>query len=300
MKYITLFLIILVMACKNQVKTETKSDAKQYNIEVIQPLEKLASEFKFTEGPAVDNQGNVYFSDIPDSKIWIWSTADSLKLYRANSFGSNGLYFGPDQNLLTCESQKSRITLTKPSGDYKILASQFQGKPFNQTNDLWADQNGGIYFTDPQYGGDLENLPQGGMHVYYITPDKKLRRVCDDLTRPNGIIGTPDGKNLYVSDRGSGETFRYTIQNDGTLTNKTLFIDLGSDGMTIDQKGNVYITTKDKSQVDIFSKNGQHLKTIKVPEAPTNLCFGGINRNQLFITARTSLYRVALNMKGVD
>jgi gluconolactonase len=291
------------LACGNSKKeTHTKEKSKhRYAIKITSPLEKLATDFKFTEGPAVDNDGNVYFSDIPNSKIWIWTTADSLKLFRENSNGSNGLYFDDNQNLLACEGYKSQLSLTTPEGDYKVIASAYDGKPFNSTNDLWPDVNGGVYFTDPQYSGDMDNLNQGGMHVYYLYPDHStIIRVCNDLNRPNGIVGTPDGKTLYVSDRGAGKTYSYSINEDGSLSEKTLVIDEGSDGMTLDMEGHIYITTKDKSQVDVFTKDGELLKSIKIPESPTNVCFGGKDRNQLFITAQTSLYRVGLNMKGID
>ncbi|WP_247653516.1 SMP-30/gluconolactonase/LRE family protein [Flavobacterium sp. CS20] len=266
MKQIALFLILSLIACKKQSKNQNKSKELNVKIEMVKPVKKLVSGFKFTEGPAVDAKGNVYFSDIPNSKIWIWTTADSLKLYRENSHGSNGLFFDNNQNLLACEGLKARITSTNPVGDYKTLASQYQGKPFNQTNDLWSDKKGGVYFTDPKYDGNINILPQGGMHVFYITPYGKVIKVCEDLTRPNGIIGTPDGKTLFVSDRGAGKTYQYHIKKDGSLINKTLFVNLGSDGMTIDQANHIYITTKDKSQIDVFSKNGQHLKTLKIPE----------------------------------
>lgn len=296
--------LLLLAACKNTSSSD-KSSSQTINeaevIKVTSALEQLATDFKFTEGPAVDAEGNVYFSDIPNSHIWIWTTADSLVLFREESNGSNGLYFDKNQNLLACEGYASQISLTTPKGDYQVIASSYEGKAFNATNDLWPDEKGGVYFTDPQYGGDLEHLNQGGMHVFYLHPDhQQISKVCDDLTRPNGIIGTPDGKTLYVSDRGAGKTYSYTMQEDGSLTNKTLFIEEGSDGMTLDQEGNVYITTKDKSQVDVFSKTGDLLQSIEIPEAPTNVCFGGKNRDQLFITAQSSLYRIGLNRKGVN
>lgn len=298
---LTSFLMIISCGIVKKEQHQQNNAFVSPGIEINSEIEKLASEFKFTEGPAVDAHGNVYFSDIPNSKIWIWTTEDQLKLFRENSNGSNGLYFDKNQNLLACEGGASQISSTTPSGNYKVIASTYQGKPFNTTNDLWPDDKGGIYFTDPQYGGDMDNLSQGGMHVYYLHPNHiKISKVCDDLVRPNGIIGTPDGKTLYVTDRGAGKTYSYTIDKDGSLYDKKLFIDEGSDGMTLDQNGNIYITTKDKSQVDVFSKMGKLLKTILIPEVPTNVCFGGKNRDQLFITAQTSLYRVELNQKGVD
>ena len=304
MKYIILIISAsIVLSCGNSKKEKqsVEKSSKNTEIEITKPLEKLASDFKFTEGPAVDAQGNVYFSDIPNSKIWVWQTNDSLVLYRENSNAANGLYFDNNQNLLACEGGKSQISITSPEGEYRVLTVGYQDKPFNRTNDIWPDSKGGAYFTDPQYDGDMDNLSQGGMHVYYITPKtEKVIRVCDDYTRPNGIIGTPNDETLYITDRGAGKTYSYDIQDDGTLENKKLFIDFGSDGMTIDQKGNIYITTKDKSQVDIFSKTGELIKTIEIPEVPTNVCFGGKDRNVLYITAQTSLYRVGLNRKGVD
>jgi len=302
MKHLILIFTLVLLSCGNSKKDKQDQSETTAStvIKITSPLEQLATDFEFTEGPAVDKDGNVYFSDIPNSKIWIWTLADSLKLFRENSNGSNGLYFDKNQNLLACEGGASQISLTTSIGDYKVIASEFDGKPFNSTNDLWSDDKGGVYFTDPQYGGDMDNLNQGGMHVFYIQPNGEIIKVCEDLTRPNGIIGTPNGKTLYVSDRGAGKTYQYDIKDDGILDNKTLFIDKGSDGMTIDQNGNIYITTKEKSQVDIFSNAGELLKTIVIPESPTNVCFGGKNRNQLYITAQTSFYRVGLNMKGVD
>jgi gluconolactonase len=139
------------------------------------------------------------------------------------------------------------------------------------------------------------------MHVFYLHPDhENITKVCSDLTRPNGVVGTPDGKTLYVSDRGAGKTYSYSIKDNGSLADKKLVIDQGSDGMTLDNQGHIYITTKDKSQVDVFTTDGELVKTIETPEVPTNVCFGGKDRDELYITAQTSLYRIGLNMKGVN
>ncbi len=282
---------------KEDIKIETKTE----DITITNKIEKLATDFKFTEGPAVDKKGNVYFTDIPENKIYIWTTADSLSTYREDSNGANGLYFDEEQNLYACEGGKTRITRTSPAGDYKVIASEYNGKEFNRTNDLWVNPKGGVYFTDPKYGRDQDQLPQGSMQVYYFdTNDNSVIRVTDDLIKPNGLIGTPDGKTLYITDPGANTTYQYNIENDGTLSDKSLFVEFGGDGMTIDQQGNVYLTTSGQPQVDVFSPEGKLLKSIKVPEQPSNVTFGGENRDQLFITARTSLYRVGLNKKGVQ
>lgn len=303
MKNIALLLIAFALtSCSNRsAQKRVQKDETQTGTFLVSELEKLSGGFTFTEGPAVDAQGNVYFTDIPNHLILIWTLDDNLDTFRINSGRANGLYFDKDENLLACEGDKGQISSTSPTGDYKAIATQYDGKRFNQPNDIWPDGKGGVYFTDPNYSGEDTGLPQDGMHVYYITPDHtSVIRVCDDFEKPNGVIGTPDGKILYVTDAQAGKTYKYDIQEDGSLTNKTLFVEFGCDGMTIDKAGNLYLTTGGKQAIDIFSPSGLLLESIEVPEKPSNLCFGGKNRNQLFITARTSIYRVELNTEGVD
>ena len=140
-------------------------------------------------------------------------------------------------------------------------------------------------------------MEQGGEHVYYLSADRKsIIRVIDDMVRPNGIIGTPDGKLLYVTDHGGKKTFVYTINKDGTLSDKKLVVSEGSDGMTIDNKGNIYLTT---NAVLVYNKKGEKIETIEVPEGPANVTFGGKDKKTLFITARTSLYCVRMRVKGL-
>lgn len=263
--------------------------------------EKLATGFRFTEGPAVDADGNVYFTDIPNNWILVWTVDNRLDTFSKKSGGANGLFFDKDENLLACEGESGSITSTSPKGVKKPIAATFNGNRFNKTNDLWPDGKGGVYFTDPRYGGGDTPLPQDGEHVYYIKPGgKSVLRVCDDLVKPNGIIGTPDSKTLYVTDAGDGKTYKYDIKKDGSLKNKTLFASVGCDGMTIDTEGNLYLTTGGKKGVDVFSPSGKLLKYIEVPEKPSNVCFGGKNRDELYITARTSLYRIKMDTHGVD
>ena len=300
--FILLLIAFTLLFCANKSvgQSNKKKEVKSESI-VVKEVEKLAGDFKFTEGPAIDAKGNVYFTDIPNHLILIWTIDNKLDTFRTNSGRANGLYFDKDENLLVCEGEKGQITSTSPDGDYIAIASEYDGKRFNQPNDLWPDGKGGVYFTDPKYGADDIDLPQDGMHVYYIKPDHtSVIRVCNDFEKPNGVIGTPDGKILYITDTQVRKTYKYDIQKDGSLSNKTLFVELGCDGMTIDNTGNVYLTTLGKNTVDIFSPSGVLLESIKVPERPSNVCFGGKNRNQLYITARTSIYRVEMNTKGVD
>ena len=259
-------------------------------------VQKLAGGFRFTEGPAADAKGNIFFTDIPNNRIHKWSLDGKLSTFSENSGGSNGLFFDKDGNLLACEGGGRRLVSIDPKGKVTVLAERYQNKRFNSLNDLWIDPKGGIYFTDPRYGR-RDNLEQDGEHVYYLAADrKKLIRVINDMVRPNGIIGTPDGKLLYVTDHGGKKTFVYTINKDGTLSNKKLFAPQGSDGMTIDNKGNLYLTA---NAVQVYNKKGEKIETIEVPEGPANVCFGGKDKRTLFITARTSFYSVRMRVKGI-
>jgi len=256
---------------------------------------KLAGGFRFTEGPAADTAGNVYFSDIPNEKIHIWTVDGELKTFRENTGRANGNFFDEAGNLLSCEGGARRVTLTDMAGNTSTLVDAYQGRRLNSPNDLWIDPKGGVYFTDPRYG-NMDGLEQGGFHVYYLSPNRKYcRRVADDLAKPNGLIGTPDGTKLYIADPGDNKTYAYTIEPDGRLANKRLFCTEGSDGMTIDNRGNIYLT---RNAVLVFNPAGQQIDTIETPERPANVCFGGPDRDTLFITARTSIYSVKMSVRG--
>lgn len=260
-------------------------------------IQELGRGFIFTEGPVADKEGNVYFTDIPNSRIHRWSDADGkISVFREQTGQANGLFFDKSGNLLACEGGNGRVTSTTPKGEVSVVADQYEGKRFNSPNDLWIDPKGGVYFTDPHYGRE-ENLPQGGMHVYYVLPDRsKVIRVIDDMTRPNGIIGTKDGKTLYVADHGASKTYSYSIKDDGTLENKKEFAPTGSDGVTLDEKGNLYLTTQ---VVEIYDPSGKKLEEIKFPAVPANVTFGGKNRDMLFVTARTGVYGLKMKGKGM-
>lgn len=258
-------------------------------------VEKLADGFQFTEGPACDKDGNIYFTDIPNERIHKWSTDGKLSTFRENSGRANGLFFDRDDNLIACEGGNRRLTLIAPDGTVTVLADEYDGRKLNSPNDLWIDPKGGVYFSDPRYGRDAE-IEQDGFHVYYLPPGGgKLVRVIDDLVKPNGVLGTSDGKVLYVADAGDGKTYAYKIQPDGALADRKLIAPVGSDGMTLDERGNLYLA---RNVVHIYSPEGELITTIEVPESPANLCFGGKDRKTLFITARKGLYSLEMNVRG--
>lgn len=265
-------------------------------------VQKLAGEFEFTEGPAVDAEGNVFFTDQPNDRIMKWSADGKLSAFMQPCGRSNGLYFDKKGNLLACADEKNQLWSIDPKGKATVLVKDYKGKLLNGPNDLWVRPDGGIYFTDPFYRRSYWKrgpMEQDGQCVYYLTPDyKTLTRVADDLVQPNGIIGTPDGKKLHVADIRDRKTYVYEINEDGTLSNRKLFCSLGSDGMTIDNEGNVYLTGRG---VTVFDKNGKRIEHIAVDERWTaNVCFGGKDRHTLFITASKGLYAIRMRVKGVN
>ncbi|MBW6500446.1 MAG: SMP-30/gluconolactonase/LRE family protein [Bacteroidales bacterium] len=270
---------------------------------VIKPgaeLEKLSGDFQFTEGPAPDRQGNVYFTDQPNDRIMIWTTKGELKTFMQPSGRSNGLFFDRQGFLWACADEKNELWKISPAKEVEVILDDFNGALLNGPNDLWITTDGSVYFTDPFYRRTWwshKEKPQDKQCVYFLSADGKiLKRVAEDLTQPNGIIGTPDGKTLYVADIGGKKTWSYSINADGSLSDKKLFCEMGSDGMTIDRKGNVYLTGKG---VTIFDKTGTQLGNIPVPENWTaNVCFGDKNRKSLYITASKGLYRIRTRIKG--
>jgi gluconolactonase len=258
-------------------------------------VQRLADGFAFTEGPACDKAGSLFFSDVRTSRTHCWSTDGKLTTFRTNTGGGNGQYFDRDGNLLCCEGDARRLTSVAPDGTVTALVDQYEGNRFNAPNDLWIDPAGGVYFTDPRYRrqarGELDRS-----YVFYLSPDHKtLTPVIDDMKMPNGIIGTADGKLLYVADYGGGKTYVYKIAGPGRLADRRLFAPEGSDGMTLDQRGNVYLTT---DAVKVYNPAGELITTIAVPEQPSNVTFGGTDHKTLFVTARTGLYALPMNVRG--
>jgi gluconolactonase len=273
--------------------------------EIIAPgakLEKLGEGYSFTEGPAVDRNGNVFFTDQPNDRIVKWDAgrrtfSDWLK----PAGRANGTYFDKDGNLVACADEKNELWSISPDKKITVLVKDFNGKLLNGPNDLWIRPDGGIYFTDPLYKRDYwqrdPKMQQDGQHVYFMAGNRKgVKRVATDLKQPNGIIGTPDGRMLYVADIGAHKTYAYDIQPDGALQNKHLFCELGSDGMTIDNEGNVYLTGRG---VTVFDKAGKQIAHIDVAEPWTaNITFGGKDRDELFITASKNVYGLKMNVRG--
>lgn len=266
-------------------------------------VRKLGDGYTFTEGPAADAEGNVYFTDQPNNKIIRWSASTGkMSTFSEEAGRSNGMYFDHEGRLIACADEHNQLWAFDKAGNYTVLIEDYKGKLLNGPNDLWIDPKGGIYITDPLYKRDYwerdPKMQQDGQFVYYLSPDRStLVKVEETLKQPNGIIGTADGKKLYVADIGAGKTYVYDIGEGGKLTNKTLFTDLGSDGMTLDNKGNLYLTGKG---VTVFDQKGEQIAHIPIDADWTaNICFGGKDHDMLFITAMDAVYGLRMKVKGV-
>ncbi|MDO7873225.1 SMP-30/gluconolactonase/LRE family protein [Hymenobacter sp. ASUV-10] len=265
----------------------------------------VSRQFAFTEGPAVDRAGNVFFTDQPNDKIWKYDTSGQFSVFLDKAGRANGTYFDKQGNLLACADAEGQLWSIAPDKQVTVLLRDLGGHQFNGPNDLWVQpQTGAIYFTDPYYQRPYwtRSAPDpaiGGQKVYYLPQGASQPVVVDDqLRQPNGIIGTPDGRTLYVADIEAGRTYRYQIEADGKLSGRQLFVGQGSDGMTIDAQGNVYLTG---NGVTVYSPAGQKIQQIDVPEKWTaNVCFGGKDRKMLFITASEAVYVLPMQVRGVN
>jgi gluconolactonase len=296
---------ILPLALLSLTLSATPADSPAASSKVLAPgaeLKLLADSFSFTEGPTSDAEGNVYFTDQPNDRILKWSVDGKLSTFLQPSGRANGMFFDQQGQLIACADEKNELWSIAPDGSHKVLVTEYGGKLLNAPNDLWVHPNGSLYFTDPFYKRDYWKrgpMEQDGQHVYWLSADRKtLLRVTSDLKQPNGITGTPDGKTLYVADIGAGKTYAYEIEASGGLAKKRLFCEMGSDGVTLDSEGNVYLTGRG---VTVFNKTGEKIENIPVPGGWTaNVSFGGKDHRTLFITASKALYSIQTTVKGAN
>jgi gluconolactonase len=254
----------------------------------------IADGFDFAEGPAANRLGELFFSDLQAGKIYRLDDKGRPSVFLNDSGGANGLFFDSLGNLIACQGDLGRVVSISQQREITVLADTYQGKRFSKPNDLWIDPEGGIYFSDPAYG---TKPVQDGEHVYYINADRtSTTRVIDDMVRPNGLIGLPNGHILYVADHGAGKIYVYDIIAPGVLSGKRLFVSKACDGMTIDRFGNVYITNE--SSVLAYNPAGQLIEQITSGGQVTNVCFGGLGVSTLYITSTKSLYATDMQVSG--
>ncbi|MEM3046187.1 MAG: SMP-30/gluconolactonase/LRE family protein [Candidatus Bathyarchaeia archaeon] len=269
-------------------------------------VERLATGFRFTEGPVWNTAGGfLLFSDIPANQIKRWSPKEGVLTFREPSGNSNGLTYDREGRLIACEHGNRRVSRTEHDGTVTTLVDRFEGKRLNSPNDVVVKSDGTVYFTDPPYGvtPEQQELPFAG--VFRFFPDSgELRVLVKDFERPNGLAFSPDERLLYIGDSSDKRHVRvFTVENDGSLGKGRLFAELRSkepgppDGMKVDVEGRLYVAAA--GGIWVFASTGERLGMISVPETPSNCAWGDADRRSLYITARSSLYRVRLNVEGV-
>lgn len=260
----------------------------------------VSKQFSFTEGPSADSKGNVYFTDQPNNAIYKWTWKDnSVQLFSKNTGRANGTFFDSEGNLITCSDENGELwKFNVHDGSHVVVMKNIEGKRPNGPNDLWIDSSNGIYFTDPLYERHYwkdfkQEIPT--RHLYYRNTNGNIT-TFDSFVQPNGIVGSNKQGKLYVSDLYAEKTFVYDIVGEGKLSNKRVFCEMGSDGMTLDEKGNLYLTNKG---VTVFNPEGKKILHIPINEDWTgNVTFAGRDFKTLFITASKSIYTLKMNVAG--
>ncbi|MGA9380896.1 MAG: SMP-30/gluconolactonase/LRE family protein [Phormidium sp.] len=269
-------------------------------------IDRVATGFQFTEGPIwFAEEKYLLFSDIPANKIFQLTPDGQVTIFREPSNNSNGLTRDKQGRLIACEHDKRRVTCTEKNGTIAVLADKFQGKKLNSPNDIIVKSDGAIYFTDPPYGIKPEQQEQPIQGVYRISPDRnQITLVADDFDKPNGLAFSPDEKQLYIDDSERRHIRVFDVQENGTLANSRIFYDMKvkkpglPDGMKVDLRGNIYCTGG--GGVWVFDPKGNHLGTIVTPEVPANCAWGDEDWQTLYITASTSLYKIRVNIPGIQ
>ena len=267
------------------------------------PIEakEVATGFTFTEGPATDGKGDVFFTDIPQEKIHVWRAATgAIETWLEKTDKINGLFFRPTGTLVGCQMGTGRrvVAIDPASKVITPLAERIEGKRFNAPNDLVIDTHGGVWFTDPAYGRKPDEKELDEEAVYWIAADGEVvRKVAGGFQRPNGIALSPDEKTLYVADRDADITLAFPVEGPGILGARREFAKTGSDGFAVDEQGNLYVTPKAPS-IRVFSPTGKNLGEIPLPVQPANVTFGGPDRRTLFITARDRVFTLPMKVKG--
>ncbi|MBI2302226.1 MAG: SMP-30/gluconolactonase/LRE family protein [Armatimonadetes bacterium] len=264
--------------------------------------EKIASGLTFTEGPVWHPDGCLLFSDIPNNRIHKWTAADGAQVWREPSGNSNGLTLDHKAHLIACEHGNRRVSRTADDGAVTAIAERYEGKRLNSPNDVVVHSSGAIYFTDPPYGVQQNQRELDFQGVYRIAEDGGLTLLVDDFLKPNGLAFSPDEQRLYVDDTDRHHIRVFDVQADGTLTGGRLFADMnvradgGADGMKVDADGRVYCTGPGGCWC--FAADGTHLGTLVLPEVPANVAWGDDDRSTLYFTARTSVYRLRMRVRG--
>jgi gluconolactonase len=263
-------------------------------------IDKVAAGYAFAEGPAWSPMGFLIFGDIPNNKLLQFTAGQPASVFRENSNGATGNRFDTQGRLYTCESHTRRVTRTDKKGKVEILADRWQGKRFNAPNDLAVRKEGDVYFTDPAFGNQQDTRELDFFGVYHISRKGELEVIAKPKGRPNGIALAPDGRTLYVSNSDERNVRAYDLDKNGGASNeRTLISGMEGvpDGICVDEKGDLYVAA---NQIQVYSPEGKPIGIVPTEETPSNCAFGDPDLASLYITARTSVYRARLDVKGIS
>jgi gluconolactonase len=261
-------------------------------------VEKAAAGFHFTEGPAWSHDGFLLFSDVPANRIHKLTLGSGTTVARENSNGASGNAFDSQGRLYTCETHTRRVVRLDKKGKADTLAERWEGKRLNAPNDIVVRKDGHVYFTDPAFGSQADTRELDFYGIFHITPKGELDLVAKWKSRPNGITLSPNGRILYVTDSDKRSVAAFDLDRQGNASNERVLIarTMGvPGGIRTDEKGNLYLACKGLA---VYSPEGVQLGFIEMSETPSNLAFGDGDMQSIFITARTSVYRVRLEAKG--
>jgi gluconolactonase len=261
-------------------------------------VDKVSTGNIFTEGPAWSRDGFLVFSDIPNNKIFQFEPGKPVGVFRSNSNGANGNTFDAQGRLYTCESHLRRVTRTDKKGKVEVIAEKYQGKRLNAPNDIVVRKDGQIYFTDPAFGNQEDTRELDFFGVYHLSRRGELEIVAKPKGRPNGIAISPNGNILYVTNSDEHNVRAYDLDHNGVASNERILVSKIEgipDGMRVDEKGNLYVAA---SKLEVYTPDGKPLGSVPTAETPSNCAFGDADFESLYVTARTSVYRLRLNVKG--
>ena len=261
-------------------------------------IEKVDAGLRFTEGPVWSREGFLLFSDVPNNHIRKLVPGERSTVFREDSHGANGNTYDAQGRLYSCESRTRRVVRMDKKGKMEVLAEKWEGKRLNAPNDIVVRKDGHIYFTDPAFGDQADTRELSFYGVYHITPKGVMSLIAKPAGRPNGIAFSPNGRILYVANSDDRNVRAYDVDRNGAVSNERVVvsnIEGVPDGMKVDEKGNLYITAKG---IAVYSPEGKLMHTIELSETPANCAFGDPDFQTLYITARTSLYRIRMDVKG--
>jgi len=258
----------------------------------------IADKLTYTEGPAWSKDGYLIFSDTPSDRLLKWTPGQPVTVFREQANGPSGNAFDAEGRLYTCETRTRRVTRTDKDGKVEVLADHFEGKRFNAPNDIAVSHNGNVYFTDPAFGWQADNRELDFYGVYHIAPKGGIKVVAKPQGRPNGIAISPNGRVLYVTNADERNVRAYDLDHNGDGSNERILVakvDGIPGGIRADEKGDLYVAAKG---IEVYSPEGRLLHIIATHDNASNCAFGEADLKSLMITAKSTLYRARMEVKG--